>query len=131
MLSDILPFVSGTDFYSYPYLYTAPTLQKPRKSSSGPRENARALKPEYERTPANSTWVLGKCSLRPCPTTPTPKPVPIIHIHTPTKSDTYAQATQNLTVNEGYVYIGPKMWVEAVVSRWAWSALVTGGELGK
>ena len=51
MLSDILPFVPGKDFYSYPYLYTAPTLQNPRKSSSGPRENARALKAEYERTP--------------------------------------------------------------------------------
>ena len=51
VLSDILPFVPGKDFYSYPYLYTAPTLQNPRKSSSGPRENARALKAEYERIP--------------------------------------------------------------------------------
>ena len=100
VLSDILPFVPGKDFYSYPLHGPNPT--KPKQI---------IIWAQGERTSRAQSLI----RTHPCQFNVGPREVLAqaksdnTHTHTPTKSNTYTQATENLTVNEGSIYIGLKM----------------------
>ena len=91
-----------------------------------PEETSAALQVEYGRTPANTTWVLGKCLYALARTAHTPSSSST-KTHTRTKSKTNEETT---AADDGWLAganIDLRKWINAVVGTWAWSAWVMGG----